>query len=57
MRYNKNNIKELSHLVQSIINSGIDDENYNELNQIVNDIYELSEQEKTIVNKFEIDIS
>ena len=57
VRYNKNDIKELSDLVQSIINFGINDENYNELNQIVNDIYELSEQEKTIVNKFEIDIS
>ncbi len=57
IRYSENNIKELSNLVQSIINLGIDDENYNELNDLVNDIYELSEEEKTIVNKFEIDIS
>ena len=57
IRYSEDNIKELSNLVQSIINLGIDDENYNELNDLVNDIYELSEEEKTIVNKFEIDIS
>ena len=57
IRYRENEIKELSKLVQSIINSGIDDNNYNELNDLVNNIYELTDEEKIIINKFEIDIS